>query len=195
MTAKGFRLSFSMILDFNLDKSISATAYLLERRGGSDGMFLLLKRLYYADRTALIKWGNSITGDKLASMENGPVVSGIYDLLKGNGTKANLTRWEDFIERKSSNIVTLRRKPNFGLLSEREREALNHADRTIAQIKGKAADWLHENCPEWKNPGKSSTPIDPSIILRKAKKSEKEIQQLEEDNAEIRLLKSLLGFN
>jgi hypothetical protein len=37
---------------------------LIEKEGGTENMFPLLKKLYYADRTALIEWGQSITGDK-----------------------------------------------------------------------------------------------------------------------------------
>jgi hypothetical protein len=71
-----------MLLDFNIDKSISATGYLIEQAGGCEDMFMLLKKVYFADRSALIGWGQSITGDRLASLEKGPVVSGIYNLLK-----------------------------------------------------------------------------------------------------------------
>ena len=63
-----------MLLDFNIDKSICATGYLIERAGGCEDMFMLLKKVYFADRSALIGWGQSITGDRLASLEKGPVV-------------------------------------------------------------------------------------------------------------------------
>ena len=41
--------------------------------------------LYVADREALLTWNRPITGDKFVSMDNGPVVSLIYDLIKHNG--------------------------------------------------------------------------------------------------------------
>jgi hypothetical protein len=91
-----------MLLDFNIDKSICATGYLIERAGGCEDMFMLLKKVYFADRSALIGWGQSITGDRLASLEKGPVVSGIYNLLKGAGTQERLIKWNDFIERQGS---------------------------------------------------------------------------------------------
>ncbi|HEY6348326.1 MAG TPA: hypothetical protein VI636_02850 [Candidatus Angelobacter sp.] len=53
-----------MFLDFDIDKAIAATAHVIEREGGNDDMFCLIKKLYFADRTALIQWGKSITGDK-----------------------------------------------------------------------------------------------------------------------------------
>jgi hypothetical protein len=54
-----------MLLDFDIDKAIAATAYLIERGGGTADMLPLIKKLYIADRMALIQWGKSITGDKL----------------------------------------------------------------------------------------------------------------------------------
>lgn len=64
-----FAFSFPMLLDFNIDKSIAATGFLLELEGGTDDMFPLIKKLYYADRSALIGWGQPITGSKLASQK------------------------------------------------------------------------------------------------------------------------------
>jgi hypothetical protein len=183
----------SMLLDFNIKKAIAATAFLIEREGGTGDLFYLVKELYYADRTALILWGKSITGDSLASLEKGPIVSGIYDLLKGKGDERDQIEWNDVIERGSGYSVALRKSADQGVLSEREKEVLEDARQTIRAIRGSIPKWLHKHCPEWNNPGSSSIPIDPSTILRIAKKSEEEIRQIEEANEEIRLLNFLLG--
>jgi hypothetical protein len=78
-----------MVLKFDIEKAIQAAAYLIRKTGESDSMFYVVKKLYYADRTALITWGNSITGDRLASLEKGPGVSGIYNLITGKGSPAD----------------------------------------------------------------------------------------------------------
>jgi hypothetical protein len=156
-------------------------------------MFPLLKKLYYADRTALINWGDSITGDALASMKKGPIVSTIYDLFKGKGTVQHLIRWNDVIQRSEDWKVKLRKEANQGVLSQREKEVLEQSRITIDAIRGSIPDWLHDHCPEWKNPGNSSIPIDPSTILRSANKSEEEIRQIEEASEEIRFLNYLLS--
>lgn len=186
-------LRYEMLLDFDIKKAIAAAAYLIERNGGTEDMFVLLKKLYYADRSALISWGRSITGDELASLEKGPVVSGIYDLLKGKGTEENLIQWNDVIERQEDFKIVLRKEANKGVLSEREIEVLENSRTTIDGIRGSISKWLHKQCPEWKDPGNSSAPIDPSTILRIAKKNEEEIRQIEEANEEIRFLHYLLG--
>jgi hypothetical protein len=182
-----------MLLDFHIDKAIAATAYLIERQGGADSMFYVLKKLYYADRTALINWGAPITGDEFASLKKGPVVSGIYDLMKGKGAAQDLSMWNDVFERRN-NTITLKKHPDEGLLSEREKEVLDNSRKTIEGIKGVLiSDWLHDHCPEWEDPGDSSIPIDPSTILRKANKSEEEIRKIEHANEELRTLSRLLG--
>ena len=141
-----------MLLDFNLDKAISATGLLIERQGGSDDMFMLVKKLYYGDRLALIQWGQSITGDKLASLEKGPIVSGIYDLLKGKGPEGDQIKWNDIIQRRQPFTIVLRKEPNFSLLSKREKDVLDEAQRTISAIRGSVPNWLHKHCPEWSDP-------------------------------------------
>jgi hypothetical protein len=185
----------SMLLDFNVNKSLAATAYLIRRQGGSDTMFFLLKKLYYADRSSLICWGNTITGDEMASMEKGPILSRIYDLMKGknNADRVHLALWDDAMSRRG-NTITVRAYPDEGFLSEREKEVLEHSRLTINGIKGQlVSDWLHDNCPEWENPGKSSIPIDPSEILRLANKTEEQIRNTELANEELRTLSRLMG--
>jgi hypothetical protein len=182
-----------MLLDFDINKAIAATAYLISRQGGSESMFILLKKLYYADRSALIKWENSITGDEFASLEKGPIVSGIYDLMKGKGSPRDLALWNEAIKR-DGNTISLKNYSDAGVLSEREKEMLESSRQTIDGIKGVLiSTWLHENCPEWQNPGNSSIPIDPSTILRKANKTEEEIREIEHANGELRTLSRLLG--
>jgi hypothetical protein len=180
-----------MILNFDMKKAIGATAYLIEREGGTANMFSLLKALYYADRSALINWGKPITGDSYASLDKGPVVTGIYDLLKGKGFEKDLAEWNDVI-RRDGNSVSMRKQADTTILSEREIELLERSRATIRNIRGPIADWLHQNCPEWEDPHGSSVPIDPSQILRQAGKSEEEIRATEEANEEIRLLNHML---
>lgn len=181
-----------MLLDFNINKAIAAAAYVIQRNGGREGMFVLVKKLYWADRTALIDWGKSITGDSFASLSKGPIVSGIYDLLKNKGSQKNRIAWNDVIIR-TGNTITLRKDPSNAALSEREIQVLDRAIRKIDSIEGPLYKWFHNNCPEWKNPHASSKPIDPSEILRKTGKSEEEIRITEEANYEVRMMSYLLN--
>jgi uncharacterized phage-associated protein len=182
-----------MLLDFNIDKAIAATAYIIERDGGKSDMFPLIKKLYYSDRSALVAWGNSVTGDSLASLEKGPIVSTIYNLLKGQGKEEDQIKWDSVIQRNQPYSISLRKEANIGVLSQRELEMLEESRKTINAIRGSIPDWLHRNCPEWENPGRSSSPIDPSTILRLSEKTEEEIQRLEQANEERRFIHALLS--
>jgi uncharacterized phage-associated protein len=182
-----------MLLDFDIKKAIAATAFLIEREGGAENMYTLLKKLYYADRTALVKWGKPITGDDLASMDKGPIVSRIYDFLKEKGVEKDLIQWNDVICREPQFRIVLRKEADQGVLSEREMEVLEESRIKINSIRGSIGDWLHKNCPECENPRGSSAPIDPNRILRLAGKTDEEIQEVEQENEEVRLLNYLLG--
>ena len=48
----------------------------------------LIKMLYFLDREALLRWGRPVTTDRYVSMDNGPVVSRIYDLIRRNRLRA-----------------------------------------------------------------------------------------------------------
>jgi len=185
-----------LVLNFNINKAKAAAAYLIEHSGGSQKMFVLIKMLYYADRIALIGWGNSITGDSFASLGKGPIVSDIYDFLKspsaGHRQSPNAIEWRESIVR-NANDVSLLKHVDKSVLSEREIEVLEQSRLIIGGIKGSIADWLHNNCPEWKDPHGGSIPIDPLVILRNAGRSEEEINEIEQTNHQVHFLNSLIS--
>ena len=80
---------------FHFERALQASAYLLRLDGKRMGYLRLLKLLYIADREWLAETGESITGDRAYAMKYGPVLSNIYDLIKGNGSRAG--EWDDYI--------------------------------------------------------------------------------------------------
>src|SRR4051812_25972921 len=70
------------MLRFDEAKATEATALFLALRGGQMHYMKLIKLLYLADREALLQWGVPITTDSYVSMDHGPVVSTIYDLIR-----------------------------------------------------------------------------------------------------------------
>jgi hypothetical protein len=183
-----------MLLEFDIEKTIAAIGFLMSRENGELDMFLSLKMLYLADKQALINWGKPITGDSFVSMPKGPVLSETYNLFKGtNWNHEYQKRWNEFISEKVSHCIYLLKEPDLGLLSEREIEVLEEARNLIHQmVPWTVAKWLHDTCPEWKDPQGSSIPIDPSVILRNAGRSEDDILLIEESNEAARFAKLLL---
>jgi uncharacterized phage-associated protein len=53
--------------------------------------------LYIADRISLDRMDQPITGDCAYSMKFGPVLSGVYDLIKGQNVNDALPLWQEYI--------------------------------------------------------------------------------------------------
>ncbi len=99
---------------FHFDRALQASACLLRLDGKRMGYLRLLKLLYIADREWLAEAGEPITGDRAVAMKQGPVLSGVYELIKGNGSKAGV--WDDHI-RTEDYAVELVADPGRGDLS------------------------------------------------------------------------------
>lgn len=67
--------------DFNLEKGTESILYIIEN-GTQPTFHHVSKVLYFADKEHLERYGRFICGDSYIAMKNGPVPSGIYDLLK-----------------------------------------------------------------------------------------------------------------
>jgi uncharacterized phage-associated protein len=178
---------------FDIDKSIAATAFIIRQAGGRYNVLPIVKVLYHANRTFLVRYGRTITGDRLVSMNAGPVVSQTYDLLKGStaADPTHLLKWATFISPRHGNSVTLLALPEMGYLSEKEIEVLKESQSVISKVKTKLSDWSHAVFPEWKDPKGGSEDIDPKDILRSENKSEDEISEIEGEINSVNWLKSI----
>jgi uncharacterized phage-associated protein len=185
-----------MRFQFNVDKAIAATAYVIQKGGGKFDVFALIKTLYVANRIALIKYGRSITGDKLASLDKGPVVSDTYHLIQksSRAKREHQAKWDQFISERQSHVLRVLKAPDFGYLSVRERAILDEAFKTISEIPPHLlSSWTHDHCPEWKDPKGSSTAIDPAEILKIESKSGAEIAEIKEEVESLNALDALLS--
>ena len=104
-----------MTFRFKFERALQAAACLLRLDGKRMGYLRLLKLLYIADREWLAEIGESITGDRAHAMKYGPVLSNVYDLIKGNGSRAG--EWDDHIHTEGY-AVTLVADPGRGALSK-----------------------------------------------------------------------------
>jgi len=170
----------SVAFKYDIEKTIAAIAFLMQRENGTLDMFLSIKMLYLADKFAFISWGKTITGDSFASLPKGPVLRKTYNLFKGIGTAKDLQVWNSYFSEKVDNSIQLLRDVDVDWLSEREEGVLEKARKEIRSFAPwDVPKWLHETCPEWSDPHGSSRPIDPTIILRNAGRTESEIKTIE----------------
>lgn len=174
------------IFVFDIDKTVAAAAYLARKSGGTISIFILLKKMYAAEREAIMCWHRPITGDSFCSMPKGVVLSRTYNLIKGEvmGTNSDMEKWLKHFSPRLGNYVQLIADPDYDFLSDREREALDHGDskiETLIKTHGRIADILHAEWPEWTNPestGKRSVPIELKEILSEAIEDEDEIERI-----------------
>jgi uncharacterized phage-associated protein len=122
----------SQILD--IDKSLEALVYISHK---TNNLINILKILYFADKYHLQQYGRLITGDKYIAMENGPVPSGAYDLIKyvrGDGIFTVSVPAKEALKVEDKIKVTPLRAANMDYLSESDVECLNHAIDEIANM-------------------------------------------------------------
>ena len=168
-------------------KAAEAAAFLLKRHGGRLNYTALIKLLYMADRIAFLDSGLPITGDYMVSMDNGTVLSGVYDLIKGVKTHPD---WSRYIVRDSYDVALVNENPSNKHLSPYELQILERVDNKYGQLHwGQLCDLTHK-FPEWHDPQGSSERIDPVEILKSANKSPEEIEEILKDLEEFFFLKT-----
>jgi uncharacterized phage-associated protein len=68
---------------FNESKAVEALVFIAQRWPGITP-FYLSKVLFFADRDHLRAFGRPVLGDNYIAMDDGPVPSRVYDIVKGN---------------------------------------------------------------------------------------------------------------
>ncbi|MBA7533138.1 hypothetical protein ES705_25373 [subsurface metagenome] len=167
-----------------IKKMIQIVNYLLKLNHYCLNYTKLIKLLYLADREALIKWDITITKDSYTSLDNGIVLSNLYDLIKDEGIHENQCLWNTYFITEGYNLKSII-KNNLpeDELSDREKGLLKEIFK-----KYKPYDWkylaytVHHNLPEWKDPHGSSIPLSVNEILEEIGRTQKEIQDIEKEN-------------
>jgi uncharacterized phage-associated protein len=111
-----------VVIPFNPEKTIQASAVLLKEHAGRMSRMRLLKLLYIADRELLAETLRPITGDHPMAMPHGPVLSHTYDLIKRKHVSSPL--WDKFITQQGPQDVSLACDPGLGKLSPKEIDTL-----------------------------------------------------------------------
>jgi uncharacterized phage-associated protein len=182
-----------MVQKFNQEKATAAAAFLLKLRGGRMSFLKLIKLLYLADRLALDRWGFNITTDRYVSMDHGPVVSNIYDLITQEAEQKSF--WSRFISPPLGDWEVQLKSEDFpeNQLSRAEEKLLQEIFGTYGTwSRWKLRDFTHD-LPEWQNPHGSSIPIQISEILKAQGESEEEINDVIKDLNAAESANNILG--
>ena len=156
-----------MQLRFDEVKATQIACMFLRLRGGRMHYIKLIKLLYLLDREALSRWGVSVTTDHFASMDHGPIVSNIFNLITDDKPTPV---WGRYISAPLGDHEVELRKESSQLSADRLSDAEENLVTEIFNQFGHRNRWdLIENhmhkLPEWKNPEGSSFPIHIRQIL------------------------------
>jgi uncharacterized phage-associated protein len=163
---------------FSEIKTTQMAAYLLKKQGGRMAYLKMLKLLYLAEREAMAKWGESMSGDMFVSMPHGPVMSETYDLIIGDSQGY----WNELIKGEAGYELSLARNIETEDLEELCPAEIKIMDKVFDEFgkmgKWEIRDYTHDHCPEWQDPYGSSYPIKPESIFRAMGKTEEQIKKL-----------------
>jgi uncharacterized phage-associated protein len=151
---------------FNERRTAQAAAFLLHRSGGQLPLIKLMKLLYLAERKSLQLYGVPITGDKLVSMPNGPVLSKTYDHMNG-AARSEPGGWDSWISDRAEHMVALL---DPSMIRSPEQDLLQLSDSDLEMLQAVWAEfghwdrwqlvkYTHDNLPEWEDPQGSSQSI------------------------------------
>ena len=165
---------------FDERKAGQMAARLLRAAGGRRDVIKLVKLMYLCDRQALLDRGLPITGAYMVSMPWGPVLSEVLDeinLGKRPDSPHDGSDWPQYVTQRDHNSVAA--VSNVECADRLSRYEIRVIDQIIG-IYGQIPKWdlvsLTHDLPEWKDPGRSSTPINPEDILRAAGRTEEDIR-------------------
>ena len=185
-----------MRLRFNEAKATQAAAMLLKFRNGPMSYLKLIKLLYFVDREALLRWGRPVTTDSYVSMDNGPVVSRIYELIREEpDPESNADAvWHRHIGEPRNYEVTLLEDPGVSELSQAEEQLIDEIFGRFGEMsRWKLRDYSH-TLPEWSDPNGSTIPISIRDILKAGKKTDSEIAQVEAELENLAFAETLSSF-
>jgi uncharacterized phage-associated protein len=127
--------------NFDPEKFTQAAVYIISRCPAGMTKKKLFKLLYFADREHLVTYARPILNDYYVNMDQGPVPSASYDLVK-----ANLQRWpQSVIDAFSKHVevsgihLSVREPTGTDLLSKSDIAVL---DAIIDRYRARSADYL-----------------------------------------------------
>jgi uncharacterized phage-associated protein len=157
----------------------------------------LLKLLYMADRSSLGKLGTPVTGDFYVSMPYGPVLSGVYDLIKHRDIpeiSEALTIWTEYVSPIQNHKVRLLSDPGTDELCENDEDIIHEVYSKRGRLDRFELVEITHQFPEWQDPHGSSIPIKVEDILKHVGKKPKEIEAIQRDAEHELYLDRILSY-
>lgn len=123
------------------DKALEVIVYLSKLLKNST-FFSVGKLLYFADKLSLERYGRFICQDTYAAMENGPVPSAVYDIMK---TARDEKRYAHDFQVIPTHTIIPQRNADLDFFSESDLECLNDALASYGHMSyGELRDAAHD---------------------------------------------------
>ncbi len=140
-------VGYAMTFRLRYDKAVQATGHLLRQtRVRRMNSMKLLQLLYIADRESLGETGQPIVGGRLGAIARGPILSDVYDLIRGRRIEA--PNW-DSLFRKDHYELELCGDVGVGALSKYELDKLNEVFRRYEDLDEWDMANVVRELPEW----------------------------------------------
>jgi hypothetical protein len=179
---------------FDAKKIIQIVDFLVARNSFSLNYTKMIKLLYIADKEALAKHDIVITGDRYFSMKNGPVLSGVLDLVNGEFAVPEAQElWNNHFNTIGHEIVSKDKRPmSYDQLSDFELSLLTEIDNKYKNYDyGHMINLTHDKKKfsevRWKEAEKMGTSLHLGIedILKNLGRTDEEIEELEKETNSI----------
>src|SRR5437773_97003 len=90
-------------------KAAQVAAFFLFKSAGQINVLKLTKLMYLAERESYKRYGEPLTGDRLVSMDHGPVLSRTLNYTNGT-VESSEDGWDSWIEDREAHEVRLGRR-------------------------------------------------------------------------------------
>jgi uncharacterized phage-associated protein len=179
---------------FNEAKATQTAALILKLHRGRMFYVKLMKLLYIIDREALLRWGRPVSTDRYVSMDNGPVLSRVLNLIVDEPDQAEgRVFWRKYISRPQNFQVSLVRQAPTDELSRAEEALISEIVEKYRKVgRWQLVDLTHK-FGEYKNPDGSMIPIEYSDILKAVGKTPAQIRSILSELENISVTDSLLA--
>lgn len=168
----------------NFKKLVQIVNYVLKKYDNRLNYTKLIKILYIADRECLSRWDFAISEDSYASMDQGVVLSGLYDFIRGRISDSRQIEWQNYFYKEGYDLVAkIGNEPSCDELSDIEKDIIDEVDS-----KYHSNDWTYlvdevvHKFPEWvevkEQVKETSLPLKKEKILSVLGRKEEEIKKI-----------------
>jgi uncharacterized phage-associated protein len=154
-----------IIFHWNFEKTLHAAGVLLREHHGRMDRIRLLKLLYIADRELLTEMGRTLTGDTALAMKRGPVLRGVYGLIKSEHPASS--DWQAVVKNDHYEVV-LAEPVGTGRLTKAEHKKLLELCERFRDTDSEELSELTHEFPEWIAAFDSHHPDTPNVIAWEA---------------------------